>query len=181
MIFTALILVAMFLALVVQHFIGAFPVLGGHVLLLPVVFFYAAAALPLWGMLLAAFGAGLMWDCLTVVPVDGRVDNAFGTSLLLYGALGAVMNGLHPLFIKGRWQIHCLLTGVLTALLVLIEFLILTFRREPFALVWPRDVWMRILGSGLAAALVAPVLFFGLNWVACRLGHFERARLAENQ
>ncbi len=181
MIFTALILVVMFLALVVQHFIGAFPALGGHVLLLPVVFFYAAAALPLWGMLLMAFAAGFMWDCITVVPVDGHVDYAFGASMLLYGALGSVMNGLHPLFIKGRWQIHCLLTGLLTSLLVLIEFLLLTFRREPFALVWPQDVWMRILGSGLAAALVAPLLFFGLNWVARRLGHFERARLAENQ
>ena len=179
MIFSALIVVLMFFALVVQHFIGAFPVLGGHVLLLPVVFFYAAAALPLWEMLLMAFAAGFMWDCLTVVPVDGHADYAFGFSILLYAALGAVMNGLHPLFIKGRWQIHCLLTGVLTSLLVLIEFVLVTFRREPFALVWPQSVWLRIFGSGVAAALIAPALFFGLNWVARRLGHFERARIAE--
>ena len=179
MIFPALVLVLMFFALVVQHFIGAFPLLGGHVLLLPVVFFYSAAAMPLWGMLTMAFAAGFMWDCITVVPVDGRSDYGFGTSILLYAALGAVMNGLHPLFIKGRWQIHCLLAGLLTSLLVLVEFLLVTFRREPFALIWPQDVWMRILGSGVAAAVISPVLFFGLNWVARRLGYFERVRIAE--
>ena len=76
--FTALLVVLMFFALVVQHFLGSFPGLGGQVLLLSVVFFYAAAALPLWGMLAMAFCAGLMWDCLTIVPVDGRVDVFFG-------------------------------------------------------------------------------------------------------
>lgn len=179
--FTALLLLLMFFALVAQHFIGAFPGLGGQVLLLSVVFFYAAAALPLWGMLAMAFCAGLMWDCLTTVPVDGRVDVFFGWHILLYGGLGAVMNGLHPLFIRGRWQIHCVLTGVLTSLLALIEFIVFTFRRDPFVLVWTRDAWSCIAGSGLAAALIAPLVFFGLNWIGRRLGHFERARVAQSE
>ena len=179
--FTALLVVFMFFALVAQHFLGSFPGLGGQVLVMSVVFFYAAAALPLWGMLALAFIAGLMWDCLTTVPVDGKVDVFFGWHILLYGGLGAVMNGLHPLFIRGRWQIHCLLTGVLTSLMVLIEFVVITFRREPFALVWPPEVWRRIAGSGLAAALIAPLVFFGLNWIGRRLGHFERERLAEGE
>lgn len=177
--FSLILIVLMFLALIIQHFVGVFPGLGGQVLLLPLVFFYAAAALPLWGMLGMAFIAGLMWDCLTAMPVDGKIEVLFGWSILLYGGLGAVMNGLRPLFIRGRWQIHCVLTGVLTSLLVLIEFALLTFRREPFALEWPVDVWRHILGSGLAAALISPVLFFCLNWIARRLGVFERARIAE--
>ena len=65
--------------------------------------------------------------------------------------------------------------------MVLIEFVVITFRREPFALVWPRDVWSRIAGSGLAAALIAPLVFFGLNWIGRRLGHFERARVAQSE
>jgi hypothetical protein len=174
--FLILLLVLMFFALVAQHFLGAFPGMGGQILLLPVVFFYAAAALPLWGMLASALLAGFMWDCLTVVPVDGRTEIAFGTSILVYGALGAVMNGLHPLFVRGRWQPHCLLTGVLTSALVLVEFVMVTFRREPFAFIWPREVWSRILSSGIAAAMIAPELFFSLNAIARRLGHFERER-----
>ncbi len=177
--FTALLVVLMFFALVLEHFIGSFPGLGGQVLVMTVVFFYAAAALPLWGMLAMAFCAGLMSDCLTAIPVDGKMDVFFGWHILFYGGLGAVMNGLHPLFIRGRWQIHCLLTGVLTSLMELIEFVVITFRREPFELVWPRD--SRIAGSGLAAALIAPLVFFGLNWIGRRLGHFERARVAQSE
>lgn len=177
--FTILLVFIMFLALVIQHFLGAFPGLGGQVLLLPVVFFYCAAALPQWGMLAMAFIAGLMWDCLTAVPIDGKVEVFFGWSILLYGALGAVMNGLHPLFVRGRWQIHCVLTGLLTSLLVLIEFTLITFRREPFSVEWPVTVWRHIAGSGLSAVLIAPGLFLALNWVGRRLGHFERVRIEE--
>ena len=127
-------------------------------------------------MLASALAAGFMWDCLTVVPVDGRTEVAFGTSILIYGALGAVMNGLHPLFVRGRWHLHCVLTGLLTSALVLVEFVMITFRREPFAFVWPRAVWSKIVSSGIAAALIAPLLFISLNAIARRLGHFERER-----
>jgi hypothetical protein len=177
--FSLILIFLMFVALIVQNFLGVFPGLGGQILLLPVVFFYAAAALPLWGMLAMAYIAGFMWDCLTAVPVDGKVEFFFGWTILLFGALGAVMNGLRPLFIRGRWQIHCLVAGILTSLLVLIEFAFLTFRREPFQLIWPITVWRQILGSGIAAALISPVLFFSLNWIGRRMGVFERARIAE--
>ena len=155
---------------------GAFPGLGGQILLLPMVFFYAAAALPLWAMLTAAFCCGLMWDCLMNVAIDGRTETIFGWSILLYGALGAVMNGLHPLFMRGRWVFLCFVSGVLTSLIVLIEYVVLTFRREPFAFIWPVDVWHRVLSSGLVVALASPIVFIALNWVGRRLGHFEKPR-----
>lgn len=174
--FFCFLLLLMFLALVVQHFVGAFPGMGGQILVLPIVFFYAAAALPLGGMLASAFVAGLMWDCLVTVPIDGQSEMIFGWSILVYGALGSVMNGLHPLFIRGRWQFHCLVTGVLTSLLVLVEYVVITFRREPFAFIWPPGVWRQILSSGLVAVLVSPFLFYALNWIGRRMGHFERQR-----
>ena len=55
MIFFVLLLVAMFLALVVQHFIGPLPSIGARVLLMPIIMFYGALALPLPG----DAGAGL--------------------------------------------------------------------------------------------------------------------------
>jgi hypothetical protein len=162
---------AMFLAVVAQHFTGQVPGLGGHVYLLPVVFFFAAAALPLPSVFIFAVLAGLMWDSITVHPDEnGKLEAAFGWSVALYGALGAVMNGLRAQYLRGRWELHCLLTGLLTGTIVLIEFLVITFRREPFAFDWPREVWQRIGGSGLAAALIAIPAFSIFTWLGRRLG-----------
>lgn len=162
---------SMFLALVAQHFTGEMYGLGGHVLLLPVVFFFIAAALPLPSVFFFAVVAGLMWDSLTALPNgSGKYEVMFGWSVALYGALGAVMNGLRSLYLRGRWEIHCLLTGVLTSVIVLMEFLIITFRREPFAFYWPNDVWHRIGGSGLAASLLAIPAFAMFTWLGRRLG-----------
>ena len=177
--FFLLMLALMFVALIGQHFVGAFPGMGGQILLLPIVFFYAAAALPLWAMLICAFAAGLMWDCLTNVPIDGQSEMVFGWSILVYGGLGAVMNGLRPLFVRGHWFVHCIICGILTSLLVLIEYVVLTFRREPFAFIWPPEVWRQILSSGIVAVLISPVLFLILNWIGRRLGQFEKPRYSD--
>jgi hypothetical protein len=174
--FFLLLMALMYIALVLQHYVGAFPGMGGQILLLPLVFFYAAAALPLWAMLTTAFFAGLMWDCMMNLVIDGRTETIFGWSILLYGALGAVMNGLRPMFMRGRWIFLCVVAGLLTSLMVLIEYVVLTFRREPFALIWPEGVWHRVLSSGLFVALASPAVFIVLNWIGRRLGHFEKPR-----
>jgi len=180
--FILLLAVVMFFSLIIQ-LLNVVPGFGGQVLLLPVAFFYAAAALPLWAMLVMAFFAGLMCDCLTALPIDmdGKMfsDTFFGWNILLYGAVGSVMNGLHPLFLRGRWPIHCIVTGLLTSLLVLIEFVRVTLHREPFAFAWSPAVLNRIIGSGLSALVVAPFLFIVLNWIGRRLGHFDRPRVVE--
>jgi hypothetical protein len=177
--FFLLLLVLMFFGLVFQHFVGAFPGMAGQILVLPVIFFYAAAALPLWAMLVCAFAAGFMWDCLTNLPIEGQSEMVFGWSILVYAALGAVMNGLRPLFIRGRWQFHCIIAGLLTSLLVLIEYVVITFRREPFEFIWPRGVWDRVLSSGLVTVLISPFLFIILNWIGRRLGHFDERRYSD--
>lgn len=169
----------MFLALVLQAFVGPFPGMGGQILLLPIIFFYAAAALPLWGMLAASFVAGLMWECRTNIPIDGESSMIFGWSILVYAALGSIINGLRPLFIRGRWQFHCIIAGILTSLLVLIEYVVITFRREPFEFIWPRAVWDRVLSSGLVTVLVSPFVFILLNWIGRRLGHFDERRYSD--
>ena len=171
MIFYLSMIASLFLTVVAQKFTGEMYGLGGHVLLLPVVFFFVAAALPLPSMFFFAVLAGVMWDSLTVHPdAAGKSEAAFGWSVALYGALGAVMNGLRSLYLRGRWELHCLLTGLLTSVIVLMEFLIITFRREPFAFYWPREAWHRIGGSGLAAALIAIPAFAIFTWLGRRLG-----------
>jgi hypothetical protein len=161
---------SMFLALVAQHFTGQMYGFGGHVMLLPVVFFFIAAALPLPSVFFFAVIAGLMVDSLAVHPDEkGNYEIAFGWSVALFGIFGAIMNGLRSMYLRGRWELHCLLAGLLTSAMVL-EFLLITFRREPFAFHWPREVWHRIAGSGIAAALLAIPAFAIFTWLGRRLG-----------
>ena len=164
MIFFFLLLAAMIVALVAQFFIPEIPICGARVLLMPLIMFYGALALPTPGMLVLAFCGGLMWDALHVQMIEGNVEVALGWSIVLYATLGALMGGFRPLFQRGRWEIHCLLSGVCTALIVLAEYLMITFRREPVVFVFSTDE----SGGGsaaraLVAALLPPLFFFALQ------------------
>jgi hypothetical protein len=164
---------ALFFSLVAQEFIPALPWLyGARVYLLPVVFFYSALAMPPAAMFVLAFISGFMWDAMTVQFVDGSVEISLGWSIVLYATLGAIMSGFRPLFQRGRWEIHCLVSGFFTAFILFAEFLMITFRRGDF--IFPKIIWWRIGGSGLAAALLAPAVFFILNGIASLLGYRVR-------
>ena len=166
MIFFIILLVSMFVALVVQHFIGPLPSIGARVLLMPIIMFYGALALPTWGMLALAFAGGFMWDALNTQTGENGVEVALGWSVVLYSMLGAIMSGFRPLFQRGRWEIHCLLTGVCTAVIVLVEYLMISIRREPVSFHFDQQIWWRIGGAGLAAMVLAPFFFFALNYLA---------------
>ena len=173
MIFFGILVATMFLGLVVQHFIGPLPPYGVRVLLMPVVMFYGALALPVPGMLALAFCGGLMWDALHV-QVDlahETAEVALGWSVILYALLGALMNGFRPLFQRGRWEIHCLLSGICTSLIVFAEYLMRTFRQEEVAFIFNKEVWWRIGGAGLVAALLSPFFFLVLNYIAFLAGY----------
>ena len=173
MIFFGILVATMFFGLVVQHFIGPLPPYGVRVLLMPVVMFYGALALPVPGMLALALCGGLMWDALHV-QVDlahETAEVALGWSVILYALLGALMNGFRPLFQRGRWEIHCLLSGVCTSLIVFAEYLMRTFRQEEVVFIFNKEVWWRIGGAGLVAALLSPFFFFVLNYIAFLAGY----------
>jgi len=185
MIFFGLLLVLMFLGLGLQHFIGPLPMFGARVLLMQMVMLYGALALPLPGMLAVTFAGGLMWDALHTqwigepVPefaaqglaAGGHVEIAMGWSIVLYAALGTIMSGFRPLFLRGRWEIHCLLTGFCTSLMVLAEYLMITLRRQPITFILDAPVWWKIGGAGLLATLLAPLFFFLLNYLALLTGY----------
>ena len=161
---------ALFFSLIAQEFIPALPWLyGARVYLLPIVFFYSALALPPAAMFLLAFLSGFMWDAMTVQFVDGAPEVSLGWSIILYAVLGAIMSGFKPLFQRGRWEIHCLASGFFTAFILLAEFLMITFRRGDIT--FSKIIWWRIGGAGLAAALLAPVIYFTLNGIGSLLGY----------
>jgi len=162
--------VTLFFSLVAQEFIPALPWLyGARVYLLPVVFFYGALAMPPAAMFVLAFISGFMWDAMTIQFLDGNLEISLGWSIILYATLGAIMSGFRPLFQRGRWEIHCLVSGFFTAFILFAEFLMITFRRGDF--IFPKIIWWRIGGSGLVAALLAPAVFFILSGIAAQLGY----------
>ncbi len=165
MIFFFILLVLVVTAQIAEFFIPPLEwMYNAHIYIVPVIVFYGAMALPFPFMLALAFFAGALLDALTVQVIGSKVEISVGWSILLYAVLAGIMHGLRPLFIRGRWEIHCVLTGICTSSIILAQYLMITFRRG--SLLFSREVWWQIGGPGLMAMLMAPVVFWMLNWVA---------------
>jgi hypothetical protein len=165
MIFFVILVVLVFFAQIAEFFIPAMSwMFNAHVYIVPVIVFYGAMVLPFPLMLALAFWAGLLLDALTVQVIGARVEISLGSSILMYAVLAGIMHGLRPLFIRGRWEIHCILCGVCTSAIVLAEYLMITFRRG--SLFFSREVWWQIGGPGLIAMLISPLAFWLLHWMA---------------
>ena len=164
MIFFIFLLGVVFVAQISEIFIPSLEwMYNAHLYIVPVIVFYGATALPFPLMLLLAFFAGFLWDALTVQVIGARVEISFGWSILLYAVLASIMHGLKPLFIRGRWEVHCILSGGCTSLILLAQYLMISFRRG--SLIFTREVWWQIGGPGLLAMLMAPLIFWMLHWV----------------
>ena len=164
MIFFFLLLFLVLVSQIAELFIPALPWLyNAHVYIVPVIVFYGAMALPFPLMLALAFYAGILLDALTVQVIGDKVEVSAGSSILLYGVLAGIMHGLRPLFARGHWEVHCILSGIFTSLIVLAQYLMITFRRG--SLVFTREIWWQIGAPGIIAMLVAPIVFWLLQWL----------------
>ncbi len=192
--FFALVLMADLLAVIFQPYcppIGRFS--GAVVLMFPVVLTYGALALPLAGALAVAFCNGLLWDALTVQILtpgmylrDAPVEEfPMGWSIILFGVLTMLVHGLRPLFLRGRWDLHCVASGVCTVAILVTQYALITFKRG--GLIFPHDLWARLLLPGFFAMLLAPVVYAGFYVVAgllnypVRIYEDERRRLARTE
>jgi hypothetical protein len=165
MIFFFILLVLLVIAQIAEFFIPPLDwMYNAHIYIVPVIVFYGAMALPFPLVLALAMFAGVLLDALTVQVIASKVEISLGSSILIYAVLAGIMHGLRPLFIRGRWEVHCVLTGICTSAIILAQYLMITFRRGTF--MFTREVWWQIGGPGLIAMLMAPVIFWILNWVA---------------
>ncbi len=165
MILFLVLLVLVFLGQLLEVFIPPLDwMFNAHVYIVPVIVFYGAITLSFPLMLALAFFAGFLWDAMTVQILGPHVEISFGWSILLYAVRAAIMHGLKPLFNRGRWEVHCVLSGVCTSLILLSQYLMISFRRG--SLLFNREVWWQIGGPGLLAMLMAPLVFWSLHWLA---------------
>src|SRR2546427_13275345 len=156
MIFFLVLMVLVFVAQIAEFFIPPLDWMSNaHVYITPVLVFYGAMALPLPLMLVLVFWAGFLLDALTAQVIGGRVEISFGSSILLYAVLAGIMHGLRPLFARGHWEVHSILSGIFTSLIVLAQYLMITFHRG--SLVFTREIWWQIGGPRVISMLIAPV------------------------
>jgi hypothetical protein len=175
--FFAILLVAQVLAILGQHLVpGIAPLYDARPLIFPVLLAYGALALPFGGMLSLAFFSGLLWDALTAQFYLQRgaaaagagprlsVEIELGWSILLFAALGTLIHGLRPLFLRGRWDVHCLASGISAVVIIFTEYLLITFRRG--GLIFPQSLLPRVCLPGFFAMVLAPIVYFVFNSLA---------------
>ncbi|MBS0658362.1 MAG: hypothetical protein JSR82_08990 [Verrucomicrobia bacterium] len=180
LIFPAVLILATLLAEALQSLVPALASLhGARVLLFPALLAYGSLALPLPGVLLLAFVAGMFWNLLTLQVVTTSatavalkaplIEISTGAHIFLFGVLCTLMHGMRPLFLRGRWEVHVVLAGFCTATLLLVEYLLLNLRRGGFDFSSP--VWWRIFVPALASMLLAPVIYAFFTLLAHFVGY----------
>jgi len=149
--------IGVFAAFLLQQALPAIHVLhGARFLFVPMIFCYAAMALPFPTMLLAAFFTGLLSDLMYLNVVDGRVEIALGCSIVFFVIYGSIANGFRPSYLRGHWWPVIPLSVICTWSFLLMQFAMISLRREGFVFD-PAILW-RLFAPGLLAGLFAPIL-----------------------
>ncbi|GAA5481865.1 hypothetical protein [Haloferula sargassicola] len=180
--YVASILVLVLVAVIVQQFLPALTALSGsRILPVALVFLCAAVTLPPPGMLLLAFVCGFLTDLENWIGPHGG-DPAiyqfpvetlrFGYSIILYGVMGMLMQGIRPLFRRGNWQLSALLAGIAVFLYLTSEFLLINFIRGGFS--FGSRTLMKISLSSALTTLFAPLVFWILFALAERFHYTIR-------
>lgn len=176
--YTLTTLLLLLTAFVVQQFLPAFTGLhSARILLVQLVFLCTAVTVGTPTMLLLAFVGGFLWDAQCVLgPLGGSPEIytdpveslRFGYSILLFGAMGFLMQGIQPLFRQGKWQFSALLSGIAVFLYLCAEYALINFVRGEFVL--SRGTILQISLTALLTMLFSPLVFWLLFRIsnACR-------------
>jgi cell shape-determining protein MreD len=173
---TIILLLASF---VVQQFLPAFTgIHQSRILLVQLVFLCEAVTVGQPTMLLLAFIGGFLWDAHCAIGPHGgdpevytqQVESLrFGYSILLFGGMGFLMQGIQPLFKQGKWQFSAFLSGIAIFLYLAAEYAIINFVRGDFVL--SRATVMQMVFTSLLTMLFSPLVFWLLFRIAKACDH----------
>jgi len=165
------------LSFILQEFLPVFDwAYGSRLLLVHAVFLAAAVAVPFPAMLVMALVTGFLWDARYHVPIYPdeaslglltQSEVPFGFTIFLFGITGALIQGVRPLFRRGRWELPVFMIGLCTALMQLLEYLVISFNRGGLEI--PPEFWWKLLMTSLFSSLVSPFLLLLLSRVAERM------------
>lgn len=171
--YSAITILLLLAAFIVQQFLPAFTGLfDSRILLVQLVFLCCAVTVAQPTMLLLAFIGGFFWDAQCALGPHGgdpavytqQVENLrFGYSILLFGGMGFLMQGIQPLFKQGKWQFSALLSGIAVFLYLAAEYSIINFVRGE--LILTRPTLFQMLYTAIVTMVFSPVIF----WLLFRL------------
>ncbi len=177
--YTLIAVLLVLVSFVFQQFIPAFTDFHhSRILLVQLVFLCTAVTVDSPAMLLLAFVCGFLWDANSVTgPAGGDpqiytqpVESIrFGSSILLFAAMGYLMQGIQPLFRQGKWYFSALLSGIAVFLYLAAEYSIISFVRGGFYL--SQGTLMQMAFTSLLTMLFSPVIFAILFTVASLCEH----------
>jgi len=173
---TILLLLAAFF---IQQFLPAFTGLHqSRILLVQLMFLCAAVTVEQPTMLLLAFIGGILWDANCGLGPHGgdpqvytqQVDAIrFGYSILLFGAMGFLMQGIQPLFKQGKWQFSAILSGIAIFLYLSAEYAAINFVRGDFFL--SKATIFQMASTSVLTMLFSPLIFWLLFRIAAAYNH----------
>lgn len=182
--YTVITVLLLLAAFVVQQFLPAFTGLHhSRILLVQLVFLCSAVTVGMPTMLLLAFIGGFLWDthcalgpsagdpAVYVQPVDAL---RFGYSILLFAAIGILMQGVQPLFHEGKWQVSAMLSGIAIFLYLSAEYALISFVRG--SLVFAPETLRMMAWTSLLTMLFSPLVF----WVLFRVSALCQHELQQN-
>jgi hypothetical protein len=106
----------------------------------------------------------------------------FGYSILLYGVIGLLMQGIQPLFREGKWQFSTVLVGISIFVYLAAEYLIINFIRGGF--IFNEATLYQIAATSTLTMLFSPLVFWVLFYIAGKFGHeirFEGLKKKQRQ
>jgi len=166
---------AIYLALIAQEFVPPLPFLdGAHLLLVPVLFCYGALWFSFPAMLGLALFTGLLSDLAFLHVVADHVEISLGWSMLFYVFLGTALRPLRPLFLEGRWEVHCLGSAATTLSLLLLQYIMVCLRRGSFLFDW--TIFWHITGPSVLALLLAPAVYFFFKLLSAGMPTLRRGK-----
>lgn len=151
---------------------------GARVLIFPLVFLCVSVTVDIPIMLGLAFLCGFLWDAQhSLAPHGGDLENypdpveslRFGYSIILYGLMGFLMQGIQPFFKKGKWHLSSILTGIAILLYLFSEYLLINFVRGQFT--FPAGAFYHIYVSSALTMLFSPIVFWLLTHIANACNH----------
>ncbi len=152
---------------ILQQFLPPIPALhDARPLLLPLVFLCSAVTVPTASMLLLAFLGGFLWDTQQVllyqigdptIYKETADTLQFGYTIVLYAFMGFLMQGIQPLFRRGKWFISALLTGIAIFFYLWVEYLLISFVRGGFD--FSNAILNQIIFTALLSMALSPFIF----------------------
>lgn len=145
-------------------------------------FLCLSVTVPLPVVFLLATVCGFLWDAQTVLladPINAEIGHRavqaprFGTSIILFGFCGAIMNGIRPLFRSGKWYLAVILLAITSFLFLMSEYAVIDFVRNTFSI--DRTVLSKSAATSAICAAISPAFFLLLKLIS----HITRYRIFE--